>query len=537
MSQYYVLEIFLLFVAFCIYKQVKEWASWRALKRWGKENGCEDVFTIKNNWPWGIDRYWIMITGIGDLDFLEDIVRARYIEMKTHTMRTHQPFNTSTIFTSSPLNIQAVLATKFEDYAFGPARKENLSDAIGNAIFTAEGAEWGHFRAQLRPQFARSQVSDLDSAQRHLDILWKALPAENDLWVGGKDKGVDLLPFLYRFTMDVSTEFLFGSSVESQSHMISDAGGASVGEKVKEDMEFSEALAYMQEYIAWRVRLNSLYWLARSKKYRQAIKTIRAYGDKFVKITLEKEQKAADPQSGGKEKFVLLDALVAETRDPVELRDQIVHVLLAGRDTTSALLCWVFLLLAKHPSVFDHLRGEIISTFGEDSSMPMTFESLKACKFLQYVIFETLRLYPLVPGNGRVAIRDTVLPEGGGPDHSQPIALRKGEAVMFSIYVSQRRHDLWGEDADEFKPERWEGRKLGWDFVPFSGGPRICLGQQYALNEAGFVVARFLQRYDKLEYLGPEGRIAKRMGLTVSPKDGVKVRLHRAESSFRRVIG
>ncbi|RFU30047.1 hypothetical protein B7463_g6277, partial [Scytalidium lignicola] len=461
--------------------------------------------------------------------------------MKTHTVRLHQPFNSSDVITNSPANIQAILATKCNDFAFGAARKENLLSFLGNGIFTAEGEAWSHYRAKLKPQFARSQVSDLESAQQHLNILWKALPAEDsDGWVGGKQKGVDIMPFIFRFTMDVSTEFLFGTSVGSQSHVISLNGDGAAGaeasvndERMKEDIEFAEAMTYAQEFISWRVRLQSLYWLANPKKFRDAEQTVKAYADKFVKMALEKEvKKGGDVETGGKEKFVLLDAMVAETRDPIELRDQVLQVLLAGRDTTSALLSWVFLLLAQHPPIFQHLRDQIISTFGpETSSTPLTFESLKACKPIQHVLFETLRLYPLVPVNGRKAVRDTTLPEGGGPDHSQPIAIRKGEAIGYSAYVLQRRHDLWGEDADEFKPERWEGRKLGWDFIGFSGGPRICLGQQYALNEAAFVVARFMQRFDKLEYLGSKGRIAKRLTLTLTPKDGVKVRLHRASDS------
>jgi len=140
----------------------------------------------------------------------------------------------------------------------------------------------------------------------------------------------------------------------------------------------------------------------------------------------------------------------------------------------------------------------------------MTFASLKACKAITHILYETLRLYPLAPINGRRALKDTVLPTGGGPDRKQPIAVRKGEQIRYSMYVMHRRHDIWGDDADEFRPDRWEKRKLGWEFIPFSGGPRVCLGrksaqvyvneftlipdtEQYALNEASFVIAKFLQ--------------------------------------------
>lgn len=93
-----------------------------------------------------------------------------------------------------------------------------------------------------------------------------------------------------------------------------------------------------------------------------------------------------------------------------------------------------------------------------------------------------------------------------------------------------RRHDIWGEDADEFRPSRWEGRKLGWEFVPFSGGPRVCLGQQYALNNAGYVLTKLLQKYDQIEALDMVKPLNKGLAIVLAPGDGVKVRMHRASA-------
>ena len=92
-----------------------------------------------------------------------------------------------------------------------------------------------------------------------------------------------------------------------------------------------------------------------------------------------------------------------------------------------------------------------------------------------------------------------------------------------------RRKDLWGEDAAEFKPERWEQRIPSWQYIPFLGGPRICLGQQFALTEASYLLVRLLQEFDIIE---PVNRIEmqqlkKKMGVTMSAGDGVRVRLHK----------
>jgi cytochrome P450 len=91
-----------------------------------------------------------------------------------------------------------------------------------------------------------------------------------------------------------------------------------------------------------------------------------------------------------------------------------------------------------------------------------------------------LRLYPSVPLNGRDAVRDTVLPTGGGPDEQSPVFIRKGMTVEYSVYQLHRRKDLYGEDAEEFRPERWGEQKVGrgWEYLPFNGGPRICLGRK-----------------------------------------------------------
>lgn len=87
--------------------------------------------------------------------------------------------------------------------------------------------------------------------------------------------------------------------------------------------------------------------------------------------------------------------------------------------------------------------------------------------------YAALRLFPIVPTNGRVALRDTTLPVGGGPDGKSPIFVKKGQPVNYHPYVMQRRKDIYGPDADEFKPERWKTLRPGWEYIPFNAGPRI----------------------------------------------------------------
>jgi cytochrome P450 len=165
-------------------------------------------------------------------------------------------------------------------------------------------------------------------------------------------------------------------------------------------------------------------------------------------------------------------------------------------------------LLARHPGVLDRLRSEVESVVGlGESAPPPTREDLKQMPYLSFVIkegtasslpisaiasfgeadnLEVLRLYPSVPVNSREAIRLTTLPIGGGPDGKSPVLVRPGEGVGYCVYAMHRRKDIYGLDADEFRPERWEDDSLsnvGWGYLPFNGGPRLCLGRK--LTNAG----------------------------------------------------
>lgn len=177
----------------------------------------------------------------------------------------------------------------------------------------------------------------------------------------------------------------------------------------------------------------------------------------------------------------VIEALVVDGHDFDYISNQCRHLIIAGFETTSALLGFSFALIEQHAQVSRKLRAEILSQFGTDlmPCQPLNFENLKNCKYLQYVINETLRLYPAGPSLQRVAIRDTVLPRGGGPDGGSPIAVPRNSTIQLGIYLAHRRKDIWGEDANEFVPERWEGRKKGYDFIPFLAGPQVCLGREF----------------------------------------------------------
>ncbi len=143
-----------------------------------------------------------------------------------------------------------------------------------------------------------------------------------------------------------------------------------------------------------------------------------------------------------------------------------------------------------------------------------------------------LRLFPPVPLNNRTATRTTILPRGGGPHGDSPILVRRGELVVFSQYVNARRKNIYGPDADDFRPERWEEEhsEFGWAYFPFNGGPRACLGQDFALMEVSYTIVRLLQAFPIIalpanDINEPPGTERQRLTLVLSSADGCRVSL------------
>jgi cytochrome P450 len=123
-----------------------------------------------------------------------------------------------------------------------------------------------------------------------------------------------------------------------------------------------------------------------------------------------------------------------------------------------------------------------------------------------------------------MANKDTYLPVGGGPDGKSPVFVPKGTDMVYTVYSMYRLQSVYGPDAEEFRPERWEKLKPGWAYIPFNGGPRICVGQQFALTEAGYTTVRILQEFKSIESRDPSPW-KELLTLTMASKNGVKVAL------------
>ncbi|KAL8837179.1 MAG: hypothetical protein Q9170_002641 [Blastenia crenularia] len=387
---------------------------------------------------------------------------------------------TDIYFTAEPENVKAMLATDFKNWHLPDRRKASFSALFGKGIFTSDGAAWQHSRDLLRPNFARAQIADLDSFERHIRHLIEAIPRDGST--------VDIQELFFRLTIDSATEFLFGESTNCL------APGAST----KNAKEFANAFNRSQEVAGDASRnIPLLTNLLPKPGVKRDIKYVHDFVDHYVQLGLRRQRNRDIEKSASKggERYVFLHELVQVIHDPIRLRSELLNILLAGRDSTASLLGNVWFMLARRPDVWAKLRQEVDDLNGKRP----TFEQIKNMRYLRYILNETLRLYPIVPANARMSVADTFLPRGGGPDGKSPLFIAKGRTVAWSLYTMQRRRDLYGDDADEFKPERWETLRPGWEYLPFNGGPRICIGQQFALTEASYTTIRLMQEFRHIE--------------------------------------
>ncbi|KAJ5886174.1 uncharacterized protein N7473_008848 [Penicillium subrubescens] len=467
---------------------------------------------------------WLGIPGF--LRLSKAVREKRWIDYMCDQFDIHGPTFTQRFLsrklltTIEPENVKAILATQFQDFCLG-TRHEQFYPLLGDGIFTLDGAGWTHARGLLRPQFTRDQVADLSMLDDHITHLINLIPKDRTSF--------DIQRLFFLLTLDSATHFLFGESVGCMSPTTT---GVLEKSAVRNAQGFADAFTTAQDYLAARSRAQGLYWVINPKEFREANRRVHEVVDHYVNVALEAKRNP-EKKHGGDGRYIFLEALAAETDDPKMLRDNMLNILLAGRDTTASLLSSTFFYLARYPAVFKRLRKEIVDAFGDkNAGVEITQTKLKDIPYLRYVLNEVLRLQPPVPANFRVATKDTSLPVGGGPDRRSPVYVRKGTMVAYNVFAMHRRTDLWGKDARTFRPERWEeNAKHGWEYLPFNGGPRICLGQQYALTEASYTVVRLMQHFDCLENADPDTRLEpiKNSNLTMMHDHGVPVKLYASE--------
>ncbi|KAJ2894835.1 Cytochrome P450 52A5 [Zalerion maritima] len=425
---------------------------------------------------------------------------------------SYSSLGTDAIMTVEPENMKAVLQTNFEDWPIMGPRKDALAPLLGDGnIFQSNGKQWQHARAMIRPSFVRDQIADLSCFEKHTKNLINKINEEAAIDQGeGRPAGtVDLQKLFFNMTMDSSSDFILGRSTN-----ILTTG-------CPETLAFNDAFDYALLVSATRGRLGKLSALIPDKKFDSSVQIVREFVAHYVQEAIDMQRSAKSIPA--ERQYVFLTELLKSGHFEKEfICDQVLGIFLAGRDTTAAVLATLFWTLARRPDAVERLRKEIFEKCDADK-MP-TWEDLKNMTYLQHCIKEILRLYPPVATNSRGALRDTILPVGGGKDGKSPIYVRKGTILRWTSYTLHRNKELFGEDAEEFNPDRWNKIRPTWEYIPFNGGPRICPGQQFAITQVSLVAVKLLRAFKHIR-ARDDRELLQRVSTTISLPNGVWVEM------------
>ncbi|MCJ1312108.1 hypothetical protein MMC25_005782 [Agyrium rufum] len=270
-----------------------------------------------------------------------------------------------------PSNIQAVLALNFDHWGVAPIREVPIEPFLGKGLFTSDGKYWEHSRSLLKPIFGRAQISDFSYLEEHTKRLIKLIPSDGST--------EDLQPLFKRLFLDVSTQFIFGESLNS---LLSDSGNTGINA-----VHFLAAFDKAMIGIRVKKDLEILRWLrSDDENWKNACSEVHAFVDEYVRKGVKRKERTpvGDNDELRQLPISLLDELLEETNDRRNIRNQLLDIFSAARDTTAVAPSNVFFNLARHPQVWKKLGHEV-------SSAPenLTFELLKSMKYLQFVVKES----------------------------------------------------------------------------------------------------------------------------------------------------
>ncbi|KAH9483172.1 Cytochrome P450 monooxygenase 75 [Psilocybe cubensis] len=450
-------------------------------------------------------------------EFLEDICA----QVKAGVFN-NRIFFENRLVTTEPEHLKAMLGTQFDQFEKGSETRTLVYPLLGTGVFAADGKLlsflpklcsdasiisfsgdlWKFHRSMTRPYFTKERISDFENFDRHAEDAISQLKGR--LRAGYPvDFQQDLVA---RFTLDSATVFLFGNDVKSLAgvlpypHYITDIPSTERQTEEHPALRFVNAFAEAQTIMAWRLRYGYMWPLAEfwHDRIKGPMKVVHDFVDPIVAEAIKKKREGHGNVKE-KEEETLLENLVNSTEDHITLRDEIMSLLVAGRDTTASGLTFVVYMLAEYPEVLRRLRAEVLEKVGRHRTP--TYDDFREMKYMKAVINETMRLYPAVPFNVRASKCATVLPSKPG-SQDRPMYVPANTRLPYATFVMHRRTDLWGPDAREFDPDRFLDDRLHkylipnpFIFIPFNAGPRICLGQQFAYHEMSFFLVKLLQQF------------------------------------------
>ncbi|KAL4944608.1 hypothetical protein BDV06DRAFT_232860 [Aspergillus oleicola] len=413
-------------------------------------------------------------------------------------------------------NIQHLLVTRFSDFNSADMRAHLFRPITGNSIFVQDGEGWKSARKlHVDVLSLTRQLFNMESQEAGCRAFSQILSAS--VRAG---HAVDLQPLFAKLILDLNSLLVMGVSSDTLNP-----------EQATEKKRLVKSLQYARQIMARNAFLGPIHHLLFKRDFYQACLHVKMFVERIIRDELaarnHQMQTGMDTQESKREGRSILQLILDRTEDVTSVRDEVVLLLVAATDSVASLLSSTFFFLARYESVFAKLRKEVADTIGTEKP---TFEMLRKIPYLSHVFHEAMRLIPPVPHNARTANRDTWLPSGGGKDGKSAVLVRKGESVVFSSWGSHRSTKVFGSDAHEFRPERWQGSfksglgpgSLG--FIPFSMGPRVCPGQQYALLQASYITIRIVQMFSRIE--NRDSRLwTEKIDLNLFNKNGVLVEM------------
>ncbi|XP_034904443.1 cytochrome P450 704C1-like [Populus alba] len=394
---------------------------------------------------------------------------------KYKTYRLRAPFR-SEIYTVDPVNVEYILKTNFENYGKGDHNYDNLSGLLGDGIFTVDGHKWRQQRKVSSYEFSTKVLRDFSSVIFRKNVA-KLANIVSD--AAKANQSMDIQDLFMKSTLDSIFKVGFGVELDSM------CGSNEEGVKFTSAFDDASALTLWRYVdVFWKIKrfLN----IGSEAALKKNVKVVNDFVYKLINKKIELMRTSKEVSSLKKDDILSRFLQVTEN-DPTYLRDIILNFVIAGKDTTATALSWFIYMLCKNPAVQNKIAQEVreatkvkeITDYAEFAAS-INEEALEKMNYLHAAISETLRLYPSVPVDGKICFSDDTLPDG--------FNVRKGDMVAYQPYAMGRMKFIWGDDAEEYKPERWlkDGvfqQESPFKFTAFQAGPRICLGKEFAYRQ------------------------------------------------------
>ena len=391
--------------------------------------------------------------------------------------------------------VKRILLDNVANYPKSHTYRNNLRPFLGDGLLISEGDFWKRQRRLAQPAFHLRRLKALAAAMAECAAELAAR------WRHGEI--VDVMQAMNAVTMEIVAKTLFGADVSA------------------DIAEVGEAMAVLQEETG-RVSIAAFFDLPefvtrpRGARFRDAVATLDRVVGRIVAARRASGETRDDLLS------MLLEARDEDSGDGMtdrQLRDELVTLFLAGHETTAIALTWTFHLLSQNPRAEAILQGEVDAALG-DLAAP-GFDDLERIPYARMVAEEAMRLYPPAYVFSRRAAAE---------DRLGPYRMPAGAHIVISPYALHRRPDYWPE-PEQFWPERFapgartDRPKLA--YLPFGGGPRVCIGNAFAMMEHAIVLAAVVRRWRLESIPGREVRTEPR--ITLRPRGGLQMRaLHRS---------